>query len=235
MKHLMGIITLFFLNYNTYSMDVLTNLQAMITDTDLLVQRHPASVKNQIRQEHAQELMGDRYHESVVKYDGSNYRFEKQLYEDVEKSLQKKWKHMAEPIALTIINESYKHKFDPYFLMAVITNESSFKVLARGHSGEIGLMQIMPQTGKWLAKKFNIKWEGKKTLRNPITNIQLGAAYLASLRNKYKSYGRLYLAAYNMGPGNVKKALRKKVVPRDYTYAVMKHYLSFYENISSEI
>ncbi len=196
--------------------------------------RVPASIKNYIRTQHAKELMGKYYENSHVNYGGSNYRFEKAIQSLVQKQLKTRYQHLTKTITNTIIEEGIRHQLDPLFIMAIIQNESSFKPYARGTSGEIGLMQIMPKTGKWLATKFNMKWEGKKSLRNPTFNIKLGTAYIASLKTRYKSYGRLYMAAYNMGPRNVKKALRKRVIPRDYTKAVMKRYLYFYELLNEQ-
>ena len=176
---------------------------------------------------HARELMGSRYPSSVVakaKTEG----FEKNLLKAVQKGLPKAFKNKAASITKTIISESEKYQLDPYFLMAVIAGESSFNPLARGPVGEIGLMQIRASTGKWMAEKIKMKWRGKMTLKDPVSNIKLGAAYLAWLREKFEGQSQLYLAAYNMGPKSVKNALGKNIWPKDYPRHVMKRYLAFY-------
>ena len=119
---------------------------------------------------------------------------------------------------------------DPMFVTAMIMNESSFRPTIRGTSGEIGLMQILPGTGKWMANKIKVNWEGEKTLKDPVLNIQLGTAYVSYLREKYR-HGQLYMAAYNMGPGNLRKALRRQIRPEDYTLKVMSHYFDLYKKI----
>jgi 2-oxoacid:acceptor oxidoreductase gamma subunit (pyruvate/2-ketoisovalerate family) len=45
--------------------------------------------------------------------------------------------------------------------------------------GEIGLMQLKPVTAKWICNKFNMPWKGAKSLYDPVTNIKIGAVYLA--------------------------------------------------------
>lgn len=193
--------------------------------------REIASLKKSIRLTHAKELMGKHYQKSIVRTGEDSFTVGQVIKESVEKRLPEKWKKEAETIATTIEQESYRYEFDPLFLYAVIENESSFNPEAIGTSGEIGLMQILPDTAKWAAKKFELKWEGKKSLRDPVQNIRLGAAFLNYLRKKFDSHGRLYLAAYNMGLGAVKKALRHKIWPKDYPVAVMKRYVDMYRRL----
>jgi len=185
---------------------------------------------NEIRIEHVKELLGKNYGRSVASVDVNHKDIKGLVSETVSKTLPKKYKYKASMITNAIIAEAIKYELDPVFLSAVIMNESSFNPSAKGTSGEIGLMQILPSTGKWMAKKIKMKWRGKRTLQNPVQNIKLGAAYINLLRNKYK-HGQLYLAAYNMGPGNLRRALSKKIRPKDYTVAVMKRYFDIYKKI----
>ena len=186
--------------------------------------------ENHIRIEHAKELLGKRFGRSIASSDVDHKDITELIKTTAIKTLPRKFKKQANIIAKTIIEQSMVYKMDPVFLSAIIMNESSFNPIAKGSSGEIGLMQILPSTGKWMAKKIKMKWRGSKTLSNPIQNIKLGAAYVNLLRNKYK-HGQLYLAAYNMGPGNLRKALNKKIRPKDYTVAVMKRYFTIYKSI----
>ncbi len=185
-----------------------------------------------VRINHAKELLGRHYKQSIVKKtEKIRENQEVIIYNLVRQSLRKKDKHRFKIIADTIIQESLKYEFDPFFLMAVIQNESGFRPRIIGGVGEIGLMQIKPTTAAWIAKKINYNWEGRKALFNPVHNIKIGAAYLDYLRTKFDSHGRLYLSAYNMGARNVKNALKRKIWPRDYVYAVMKRYVAFYSKI----
>lgn len=186
-----------------------------------------------VRAKHAKELMGGRYRKSIVKVTERVEEMDGHVFELVEKSLPKKWKSQSEKIAQAIIDEAHKYSFDPVFLMAVIANESSFNPEIVGTSGEIGLMQILPKTAQWFAKKADLGMGRvtEKTLRNPVKNIQIGAAYIAYLRGEFDAHGQLYLAAYNMGKVNVKRALAREIKPKDYAGRVMNRYVKFYTNI----
>ena len=197
------------------------------------VQRELASIKQEERVEHARELLGKGYKKTLKKVE-SNKAMEQNILATVEARLPKKYKHKAYDVAEAIITEANKHSLDPFFVMAVIAGESSFNPEAKGPVGEIGMMQLRPSTGQWMAKLAKIKWRGERDLKDPVKNIRLGAAYLSWLRTKFEGHGQLYLAAYNMGPKNVKEALAKKVRPKDYPIHVMKRYLAFYKNIQVE-
>ena len=184
-----------------------------------------------MRVEHARELMGKYYRKSVVLKGESTSGVSKRIKTTVEKRLPKGYKALSFAVTEAILKESKKHKLDPYFVMAVISGESSFNPEAIGPVGEIGLMQIRPETGEWMAEKIGVSWNGDRTLRNPVENIRLGTAYLAWLREKFDKDGQLYLAAYNMGAKSVKRALGRKIRPKDYPKHVMKRYLAFYEEL----
>jgi soluble lytic murein transglycosylase len=196
--------------------------------------RSLASIRHSLRVEHARELMGPSYKKSIVSRFEDRKDLEANIYKVVKKRLPKKFKKSAHKVAETIINEAQKHSLDPYFVMAVISGESSFNPAAVGPVGEIGMMQIRPSTGKWMAEIVNSKWRGEKTLRDPVENIKLGVAYLSWLRDKFDGHGQLYLAAYNMGPGSVKNAVSKNIYPKDYSIHVMKRYIAFYKEIGSQ-
>ena len=184
-----------------------------------------------IRLNHAKELLGKHYNYSVVRHGESQESLKDFVKETVRSAISSKWKNYADSVAVTIRKESFRHGFDPLFVMSVIAGESSFNPAAKGPFGEIGLMQLRPETAKWIAEKFNIPFKGITTLKNPIMNIRIGTAYLSYLRKKWNSHAQLYLAAYNMGPRNVKRALNKQVWPKDYPRHVMKRYVAFYEDL----
>jgi soluble lytic murein transglycosylase len=193
--------------------------------------RNLASVPRKIRVEHARELMGKRYERSVVKKGENQKHIEESIFHTVENKLPKGYKALSWSIAHAIMSESKKHNLDPFFVMAVIAGESSFNPRAKGPVGEIGLMQLRPKTGQWMAERTGLKWQGERTLRNPVENIRLGTAYLAWLREKFSNNGQLYIAAYNMGAKSVKNALGRNIHPKDYPKHVMKRYLAFYKEL----
>jgi soluble lytic murein transglycosylase len=187
------------------------------------------------RWSHAKELLGPKYHRSVVKYGEKIADLDEFLTQWCRRQLKGRWKKFAPRVAQTIIQESHKYGFDPVFLMAVIENESSFNPEVVGGVGEIGLMQVTPDTGAWIAKMYNIPYKGKKSLRDPSSNIRIGAAYMAYLREEFDFEGQLYLAAYNMGSGNVRKALGKSIRPKQYSSRVMIRYLRYYAELQKEV
>jgi soluble lytic murein transglycosylase len=195
-------------------------------------EREPSSLRL-MRIEHAKELLGRHYKGSVVKH-GEKVKAVKKFVQEWTRDTLPKGKHQkkAKLIASTIIKEAKKHQLDPMFVMAVIQSESSFNPETRGGAGEIGLMQILPSTGEWMAERAGVKWKGPKTLLDPIKNIQIGTTYLSYLREKFDNHSRLYLAAYNMGPTNVNRALAKEIWPRDYPRHVMNNYVAFYSKLS---
>jgi soluble lytic murein transglycosylase len=134
-------------------------------------------------------------------------------------------------IFTAIMRESDRFHFDPVLLLSIIKVESGFVVNRRGRHGEIGLMQIKPSTGRWVAKKLALPWGGKKTLENPELNIRIGAAYLALLRDLFPKQEQLYLSAYNMGAYNVFRSVRKNVIPRDYASRILEQYQNYYSKI----
>jgi soluble lytic murein transglycosylase len=195
------------------------------------VSRSLASIKESIRVDHARELLGKSYKRSIVSTFEKRLGLEGNILKTVENRLPKKFKKDARNITQAIIKESQKHSLDPYFVMAMIAGESSFNPVAVGPVGEIGLMQLRPATGEWMAEKINFQWKGDATLRDPVANIKLGTAYIAWLREKFHHHGQLYLAAYNMGAKSVKNAVSRKIWPKDYPRHVMKRYLAFYKEI----
>jgi len=210
-------------------------LMSLLPLTSIAASRKVASIQQDIRIGHARELMGSRFHRSVVSRIGRNVNLEANILATVTGRLPKAYKLQAHAVANAIIVEAARHSLDPYFVMAVISGESSFNPLAVGPVGEIGMMQIRPTTGEWMAKIVKSKWNGEKTLRDPVANIKLGTAYISWLREKFSGQGQLYLAAYNMGAKSVKRALSKKIWPKDYPMHVMKRYVAFYRDINTKL
>jgi soluble lytic murein transglycosylase len=207
-------------------------MQKIIFITGLLVSMSAlASVKHSIRFSQARELLGKNYKRSVVSKYETQLNVDQNILKTVRSRLPKNFKSSSSSVALAIITESAKHSLDPYFVMAVISGESSFNPKAVGPVGEVGLMQLREGTGEWMAKKIHMKWKGEKTLKDPVANIKLGTAYLAWLRERFKGHGQLYVAAYNMGAISVKRAVGRNVWPKDYPRHVMKRYLAFYKEM----
>lgn len=96
---------------------------------------------------------------------------------------------------------------DPFLLFAVVRQESGFNPLAHSRAGAIGLMQVMPETARWLSQIEPSLPRG--TLWDPEVNLAFGAAYLSRLLERYEGDLSLALAAYNAGPSAVDRWRRR--------------------------
>lgn len=187
-----------------------------------------------LRLEHSQELLGKYYDRSTVRFGQNVVKINSDIYRWTRERLPAEYKKNYKKIAQAIIDESLKHQFDPVFLLSIIQTESRFNPKSAGAAGEIGLMQILPSTGAWIAAKAKIPYKNKNTLRDPVSNIRLGAAYLAFLRDRFDMHARLYIAAYNMGQRNVDHAQSRNIWPKDYPGAVMRNYVEFYSALKEK-
>lgn len=127
-----------------------------------------------------------------------------------------------------LIEFSKKYEIDPALVLAIISVESSFDKNAVSPVGARGLMQLMPDTAKLLAKELGIKYHGLNGIHDIEYNIMLGTYYLAKLADKYQRNMHLYLTAYNYGPSKVDKMIREKNrIPRDYYSKIINRYKQF--------
>ena len=107
---------------------------------------------------------------------------------------------------------SEKRQLNPLLVTALIRQESRFETKVRSTAGATGLMQVMPDTAKWIAPQ--IKFDTKKIdLQNPNNNIMLGTWYLDHTHQQYGNNSLLAIASYNAGPGNVSKWL--PILPKE--------------------
>ena len=93
-----------------------------------------------------------------------------------------------------------EYKMEKAMIEAVMREESRFNEKAISQTGAIGLMQIMPETGNWIAQQLN---EENIDLYDPELNIKYGTWYLSELRAEFGGNEVLELAAYNAGRGTV--------------------------------
>lgn len=94
---------------------------------------------------------------------------------------------------------------DSALIASVIMNESRFKNDVHSPRGAIGLMQIMPETGAWIALELGEEGFSVEKLHEPETNIRYGVWYLAELMHAFAGNDILALAAYNAGRGTVRE------------------------------
>jgi soluble lytic murein transglycosylase len=99
------------------------------------------------------------------------------------------------------------NRLDTAHVYAVIRQESAFNKDARSPAGAMGLMQLMPRTGRVTASKNNILLTSTRMLFEPGKNISIGSAYLRKVMDEYGRNIVLASAAYNAGPHRVKRWL----------------------------
>ncbi len=100
------------------------------------------------------------------------------------------------PFGQIIYHEAKKNDLPPELVAAVAHTESKFVPTARSNRGAVGLMQLVPRTGRWL---------GAGNLTDPTQNIMAGAKYLRYLSDRFGGDNQKAIAAYNAGEGNVRR------------------------------
>lgn len=96
---------------------------------------------------------------------------------------------------------SEAHGFDPHFICAIIRQESVFDPRSHSRASARGLMQVIPATGKRIAKELSVPDFKQTDLHDPETSIRFGTYYLATVRERFEGDLVAALAGYNAGPG----------------------------------
>ena len=126
----------------------------------------------------------------------------------IEKGYMQQFYKKAFPIKYVEIIEKYAPQkgFPTSLILAIIRQESFFNPKVRSSSNALGLMQILPSTGRWIAQtnEQEKKYSSSK-LTDPEYNIENGVWYLAHLRDVVGDNPGMILASHNGGPGNVGK------------------------------
>lgn len=138
-----------------------------------------------------------------------------------------------------MIAKAQKTRIDPAWAYGIIRQESRFITVARSHVGASGLMQVMPATAKYVAKKIGLKDFTPKQVNNIDTNLTLGTSYLRIISEGLENSQVLASAGYNAGPSRprswrsrlganrtVDGALFAELIPFDETRNYVKHVMS---------
>ncbi|HEX7809774.1 MAG TPA: lytic transglycosylase domain-containing protein, partial [Thermoanaerobaculia bacterium] len=120
----------------------------------------------------------------------------KQTLSIVTEKARQDFFHKEVPFGSVIYREAKKNNLRPELVAAVVQAESRFKPTARSGAGAVGLMQLVPRTGRWM---------GARDLTNPAQNIAAGTKYLRYLHERFDGNETKVIAAYNAGEGNVKR------------------------------
>lgn len=167
-----------------------------------------------------------------------------QLQQTHDKNLQY-YAGMRKASKVENIIAKYADEFrvNPSFIAAVIARESHYDAGAQSHKGARGLMQIMEDTGEWIARRLNVTDYDYDRLFEPDLNIRFGTWYLASLSSRFSGSPVMILAAYHAGPGNAERwafkyakdrqTLDAGQIPtegtRDYVRKVLDAYALYHE------
>jgi soluble lytic murein transglycosylase len=104
---------------------------------------------------------------------------------------------------------------EPAVVYAIARQESTFNQKTVSTAKAMGLMQVTPAAGRYVAKKFNAPYDEKRLLSDQVYNVQLGAAELGDLIQDYRGSYILSFAGYNAGRGRVKEWVARYGDPRD--------------------
>lgn len=104
---------------------------------------------------------------------------------------------------------------DPSWVYGVVRQESAFVADARSSAGALGLMQLMPATGKLTGRKLNIPIRNNRAILNIENNLRLGAGYLKEVLGRNKGNQVLATASYNAGPNRVSSWMPERGMEAD--------------------
>lgn len=129
-----------------------------------------------------------------------------------------------------------KQNLDDAWVYGLMRQESRFISNAKSSAGASGLMQLMPATAKWVAKKIGIKDYDHRRVNDTSTNLLLGTSYMRMVMEDLDNHPVLASAAYNAGPGRARRwraekplegAIYAETIPfsetRDYVKKVMSN------------
>jgi len=116
----------------------------------------------------------------------------------------------------TITDHANRQGLDPSLVYGLIRQESVFNQHAQSRVGARGLMQIMPATGRSIARSLKEKWSSSRILYKPDVNVRYGTSYLKNLLDQFDQNYALSAAGYNAGEHRVKRWLPvDKPMPSD--------------------
>ena len=125
-----------------------------------------------------------------------------------------KLRRLLYPIHYETLVKKYAklHEVDTALIFAMILEESRYRRDAISWAGAIGLMQIMPATGKELARQLRIRRFRTSMLKDPEINIRMGTKYIGYLNSIFDKNAMLVTGAYNGGPGRMKRWIEEKKI-----------------------
>jgi soluble lytic murein transglycosylase len=140
------------------------------------------------------------------------------------------------PYGETVRPAAQNQTLDDAWVYGLMRQESRFITSAKSNVGAAGLMQLMPATAKWVARKIGLRDFNQSQVHDTQTNVLLGTSYMRLVMENLDNHPVLASAAYNAGPGRAKKwradrplegAIYAETIPfsetRDYVKKVMSN------------
>ena len=140
------------------------------------------------------------------------------------------------PFSEIIRPAAEEQQLDPAWVYGLMRQESRFITNVKSHAGASGLMQLMPKTAKWVAKKIGLKDYKHAQVYDHDVNILLGTTYMRLVLDDLDNHPLLASAAYNAGPSRAKRwrhnqimegAIYAETIPfdetRDYVQKVLNN------------
>lgn len=206
-----GFSIFFFLNSKDISTNQTPALKGLLTSAGNTQNPRAKPIVNNLFKS---ELDVEKDKENFSPQEAQVFLFISRLSDDITSSDARK-------LATTIIDECNHYDLDPLLILAVIQIESEFTPQAVSNKGAIGLMQVMPNTAKYITQQMGIGYSGSNSLYDPLVNVKLGIHYLSFLTDRFNSTENA-LAAYNYGPANFLKKKRLTTSPPRYVKKVLK-------------
>jgi len=127
---------------------------------------------------------------------------------DIPDLPRKYWEALfPKPYWSDLKRSSAANGLDPYLVASLIRQESEFNPNAVSRANAVGLMQLLPKTGKLVAKEEKLKHYSASQLYTPAVNMQLGTRYFRGMVDKFGGSFEYALAAYNAGSDRVNEWL----------------------------
>ncbi len=130
-----------------------------------------------------------------------------------------------------------RNNIDPDWVYGILRQESAFVTDARSGAGALGLMQLMPQTGRLTGRRINLRLPNNHAILNVENNVKLGTSYLRTVLDINNGHQALATASYNAGPNRVREWLPEQraldadvwvdTVPYNETRNYVKNVMAF--------
>jgi soluble lytic murein transglycosylase-like protein len=133
-------------------------------------------------------------------------------------------------LAEAVFSESVRAGYDPLFVLALVSVESSFRPHVSSDRGAYGLMQLKPSTFAWIAGREPDIGDGAAVSEDPVIDVRLAVRYFRWLENRFHRREDA-LMAYNAGPGRMRhyRSTHARIPAslRDYPRRIMREYRRF--------